>query len=278
MKALLDVTGLDVWFGQGRDRRQVVKDVTFAMAREKIGIVGESGSGKSVSMRAVLGLLPNGATATAQRLRFDGLDITQPTSAGRRGLLGRRASLVLQDPRHALNPVMTIGAQITEVYRLHKKLSRHEAWERMLAALETVRIRDPLRVSRLYPHETSGGMGQRAMIAMMLAPDPDLLIADEPTSALDATVEASVLETLNEQVSQRGMGLVLISHDLDLVASFCDRVLVMYQGRIVEELPASRLSEAQHPYTRGLIGCVPRLGEVRDSLPVLARDPSWSAP
>jgi peptide/nickel transport system ATP-binding protein len=116
------------------------------------------------------------------------------------------------------------------------------------------------------------------MIAMMLAPDPDLLIADEPTSALDATVEASVLETLNEQVSQRGMGLVLISHDLDLVASFCDRVLVMYQGRIVEELPASRLSEAQHPYTRGLIGCVPRLGEVRDNLPVLARDPSWSAP
>lgn len=278
MKALLDVSSLDVWFGRGRERRQVVKDVSFAMAREKIGIVGESGSGKSVTMRAVLGLLPNGATASAQRLRFDGLDFTRPDAPGRRGLLGRRASLVLQDPRHALNPVMTIGAQIAEVYRLHKRISWREAQDRMLTALETVRIRDPLRVSKLYPHETSGGMGQRAMIAMMLAPDPDLLVADEPTSALDATVEASVLETLDEQVSQRGMGLILISHDLDLVASFCDRVLVMYQGRIVEELPARRLGEAQHPYTRGLIGCVPRLGEVKDSLPVLARDPSWSTP
>lgn len=276
MKALLDVKGLDVWFGRGRERRQVVRGVSFAMAREKIGIVGESGSGKSVTMRAILGLLPNGATASAERLRLDGLDITAPDAPGRRGLLGRRASLVLQDPRHALNPVMTIGAQIAEVYRLHKRLSRREAWERMLAALETVRIRDPARVAKLYPHETSGGMGQRAMIAMMLAPDPDLLVADEPTSALDATVEASVLDTLHEQVAERGMGLVLISHDLDLVASFCDRVLVMYQGRVVEELTASRLGEARHPYTRGLIACVPRLGEARASLPVLTRDPAWS--
>jgi peptide/nickel transport system ATP-binding protein len=158
---------------------------------------------------------------------------------------------------------------------MHRRAGRREADEAALAMLVQVRIRDPRRVFAAYPHELSGGMGQRAMMAMMLVPEPDLLIADEPTSALDVTVQLQILGLIDELVSRRGMGLIFISHDLPLVASFCDRVLVMYGGLVMEELAARDLERAQHPYTRGLLACLPRLDRPPGPLPSLERDPSW---
>ncbi len=184
--------------------------------------------------------------------------------------------MILQDPKYSLNPVMTIGRQIVETLRTHEKVGQAEARKRALAMLEAVQIRDAARVYDLYPHEVSGGMGQRAMIAMMLVAGPELLIADEPTSALDVTVQLEVLGILDRLVRERGMGLIFISHDLRLVSSFCDRVIVMYAGRIVEELAASELGRAQHPYTQGLLDCMPRIGADRHPLPVLERKPEWA--
>ena len=181
----------------------------------------------------------------------------------------------MQDPKFSLNPVMTIGKQLMETARLHGA-SRQEAKTRALSMLEAVQIRDPERVFRAYPHELSGGMGQRAMIAMMLITEPDLLIADEPTSALDVTVQIEVLRILDRLVRERGMGLIFISHDLRLVSTFCDRVLVMYAGRVVEEIAASRLAEAQHPYTRGLFSCLPKIEGDSHPLPTLQRDAAWA--
>jgi peptide/nickel transport system ATP-binding protein len=185
--------------------------------------------------------------------------------------------MVLQDPKFSLDPVMTLGAQIAETLQAHAPMPRRQARERVLEALAQVGIDNPARVAGLYPHEVSGGMGQRAMIAMMLIAGPALLIADEPTSALDVTVQLQVLAILDRLVSEQGMGLVFISHDLRLVSSFCDRVLVMYAGRVVEEIAAARLHEAQHPYTRGLLNCLPQLGRPQHPLPVLDRRPEWLA-
>jgi peptide/nickel transport system ATP-binding protein len=213
---------------------------------------------------------------TAKRLAFDGIDLLTASKRTLRTLRGGRISMVMQDPKYSLNPVMTIGEQIIEAYQAHAKASRGEARDRALAMLEAVKMRDPGRVFSLYPHEVSGGMGQRAMIAMMLVTDPDLLIADEPTSALDVTVSMEVLRILDELVTERGMGLIFISHDLKLVSSFCDRVLVMYAGRVVEELEAKNLREAQHPYTQGLMRCLPTLANDVRPLPTLNRDPSWA--
>ncbi len=252
---LLEVDDLAIRFGGG----DAVRGVSFAMARERLGIVGESGSGKSLTGRAILGLLPPGARMSATRLFFDGIDLFAADKSEMRTLRGRRLALVLQDPRFSLNPVMRVGDQIAEGYRAHRRASLRQAEEKALAMLEAVRIREPRRVYDLYPHEISGGMGQRVMIAMMLAPDPDLLIADEPTSALDVTVQSQVLAILDDEVSRRGMGLILISHDIDLVASFCDRVLVMEQGRIVESCAAAALDAAQHAYTRLLLAARSRL-------------------
>jgi peptide/nickel transport system ATP-binding protein len=184
--------------------------------------------------------------------------------------------MVMQDPKFSLNPVMTIGQQIIEAYRLHNKASKSIAYENALSMLEAVSIRDPERVMRAYPHEMSGGMGQRIMIAMMLIPSPEILIADEPTSALDVSVQRQVLSIIDTLVTDRGMGLIFISHDLNLVADFCDRVLIMYSGRIVEVCDAKNLHEAKHPYTRGLLNSLPRLNAPRKKLDVLSRDPAWS--
>jgi peptide/nickel transport system ATP-binding protein len=192
-----------------------------------------------------------------------------------RAIRGRRISMVMQDPKFSLNPVMTVGSQVAEAYRMHSDASPREARRRALEMLAVVKIRDPERVYRAYPHEVSGGMGQRAMLAMMLIPEPDLLIADEPTSALDVTVQMQVLAILDDLVTQRGMGLIFISHDLNLVASFCDRILVMYAGRIVETCRASALDEARHPYTRGLLQSLPRVDRPVAELAVLRRDPAW---
>ena len=255
---------------------EAVRGVSFMLGRERLGIVGESGSGKTQTGRAILGLTVPEGRVTARRLEFDGADLLRCSEQQRRALRGGRIAMVLQDPKFSLNPVMSIGDQVVETLRAHSKVSPREARSRALAALEAVHIDDPERVYGLFPHEVSGGMGQRAMIAMMLIADPDLLIADEPTSALDVTVQLQVLAILDELVARRGMGLILISHDLRLVSTFCDRILVMYGGRIVDEVEAGKLAAATHPYTRGLVECLPRLGEDRHPLPTLERKPEWA--
>ena len=275
MSALLEVDDLRVSFATPTGRFDAVRGVSFALGRERLGIVGESGSGKSLTGRAIMRLLPPSAQLEARRLEFDGTDLLRATPAALRAIRGARISLVLQDPKYSLNPVMTVGEQIDEAARIHGGVSKAQARRKTLEMLEAVRIRDPERVARLYPHEVSGGMGQRIMIAMMLVPEPDLLIADEPTSALDVTVQMQVLAILDDLVAQRGMGLIFISHDLDLVASFCDRVLVMYAGRVVEERAAADLAAATHPYTQGLLRSLPRIGDERAELPTLSRDPAW---
>ncbi len=275
MVPLVDIANLHIAFRSPQGLVPAVRGVSLQVGREKLGIVGESGSGKSLTARAILRLLPRTAQVTADRLAFDGIDTLRASERQMRGIRGARAGLILQDPKHALNPVMTAGAQIAEAWRLHKGGSARHAAAAAVDLLDQVLIRDPARVAGSYPHELSGGMGQRVMIAMMLAPDPELLIADEPTSALDATVQAEILRLIEALVSRRGMGLLLISHDLPLVGHFCDRVAVMYAGRVVEELPAGELAQAQHPYTRGLLDCMPSLLHPRDRLPAMVRDPAW---
>jgi peptide/nickel transport system ATP-binding protein len=276
MKPLLDVKKLSVRFPTRTGVIEAVRGISFTLGRERLGIVGESGSGKSQTGRAIMGLTPANAEISADRLEFDGIDLLKAPPRLRRDLRGKRIAMILQDPKYSLNPVMTIGRQIVETLRAHEKVGQAEARERALAMLEAVQIRDVSRVYDLHPHEVSGGMGQRAMIAMMLIAGPELLIADEPTSALDVTVQLDILRILDRLVAERGMGLIFISHDLRLVSSFCDRVIVMYAGRIVEELPASELSRATHPYTQGLLNCMPRIGEDRHPLPVLDRRPEWA--
>ena len=277
MSPLLSVDDLHVRFHLRTGIVHAVRGLSFTLGRERLGIVGESGSGKSQTGRAILGLTPPPGEVSAHALNFDGVDLLTASKGTLRTLRGGRMTMVMQDPKFSLNPVMTVGAQIVEAYRAHRRTSKAEARDRALAMLEAVKIRDPGRVFRLYPHEVSGGMGQRAMIAMMLVTEPDLLIADEPTSALDVTVQLEVLRILDELVAERGMGLIFISHDLKMVSSFCDRVLVMYAGKVVEEIAARDLGSATHPYTIGLMRCLPTLAGGLHPLPVLARDPAWSA-
>ncbi|WDZ75675.1 ABC transporter ATP-binding protein [Ensifer adhaerens] len=276
MSALLKVEDLKVSFPTRTGLVEAVRGVSFTLGRERLGIVGESGSGKSQTGRAIMGLTPGHAQVTAKQLTFDGIDLLSASPKVRRDLRGQRIAMILQDPKYSLNPVMSIGRQIVETLRQHENVSRGEARERALDMLAAVQIRDPKRVYDLYPHEVSGGMGQRAMIAMMLVAGPELLIADEPTSALDVTVQLEVLGILDKLVAERGMGLIFVSHDLRLVSSFCDRVIVMYAGRIVEELAASELANAKHPYTQGLLNCMPAIGSDRHPLPVLDRKPEWA--
>jgi peptide/nickel transport system ATP-binding protein len=272
---LLTVEDLRIDFPGGRGTIQAVRGISFAVGREKVGIVGESGSGKSLTGRSVMKLTPKAARVTARRLDFDGIDLLAASERRMRQIRGNRISMILQDPKFSLNPLMRVGRQITEAYRLHHRVGARVAQARALEMLDAVHIRDPERVFRLFPHEVSGGMGQRIMIAMMLIPEPDLIIADEPTSALDVTVRRQVLTILDELVTRRGTGLMFISHDLNLVADFCDRVLVMYAGRIMEDLPAKELHRAQHPYTRALLDSLPQLDRPVDTLQVPSRDPAW---
>ena len=272
---LLTVEGLTVTFPTPRGPLDVVRDVSFTLGRERLGIVGESGSGKSMTGRSILKLIRAPGKVTAKKLEFDGIDLLKQSERQMRAIRGARISMVMQDPKFSLNPVMTVKEQIAEALRTHRKLAARDLHARVLSMLEAVRISDPERVARLYPHELSGGMGQRVMIAMMLIPEPDILIADEPTSALDVSVQAQVLDIIDELVRRKGMGLIFISHDLNLVSSYCDRILVMNAGRIVEECRAGELMNATHPYTRALISAVPRLDETREELPVLDRS-AWA--
>ena len=273
---LLDVKNLRVTFDTETGPVEAVRGVSFTLNRERLGIVGESGSGKTMTGRAVLRLIRPPGRIQADRMVFDGQDLIGASERDMRALRGKRIGMVMQDPKYSLNPVMTVSDQLTEGLRRRDGLGRRDAEAKAIAALKAVQIRDPQRVMEAYPHELSGGMGQRVMIAMMLIPEPDLLIADEPTSALDVTVQAEVLSILDNLVRDRGMGLIFISHDLRLVARFCDRVLVMYKGRVVEELRASNLLAAQHPYTKGLLNCLPRIGGPRGPLPGLDRTGAWA--
>ncbi|MBX5163514.1 MULTISPECIES: ABC transporter ATP-binding protein [unclassified Rhizobium] len=277
MTTLLTVDKLKVSYPTRTGVIEAVRGVSFTLGKERLGIVGESGSGKSQTGRAIMGLTPKHASVTADRLDFNGIDLIEASAGERRRLRGKRIAMILQDPKYSLDPVMTIGRQICETLRTHERVGKAEARERALAMLEAVQIRDPKRVFDLHPHEVSGGMGQRAMIAMMLIAGPELLIADEPTSALDVTVQLDVLRIMDRLVAERGMGLIFVSHDLRLVSSFCDRVIVMYAGKIVEELAAADLKHAQHPYTKGLLNCMPEIGQSRHPLPVLDRRPEWAA-
>jgi peptide/nickel transport system ATP-binding protein len=276
MSGLLTVKDLRVSFPTRTGRVEAVRGISFELGRERLGIVGESGSGKSQTGRAIIGLNPPHAEVSAKELTFDGMDFLSATPKLLRELRGEGIAMILQDPKYSLNPVMTIGSQIVETLRSRRNMSKSEARDKALAMLETVQIDNPPRVFDLYAHQVSGGMGQRAMIAMMLISEPELLIADEPTSALDVTVQLEILRILDKLVSERGMGLIFISHDLRLVSSFCDRVIVMYAGKIVEELKASELPNAKHPYTQGLLNCMPSIGTNRHPLPVLERKAEWA--
>jgi peptide/nickel transport system ATP-binding protein len=272
--ALLDVQELNIRFNTPTGISHVVRDVSFTLGREKLAIVGESGSGKSQTARAILGLTTG--RITAEKLEFAGENLLGLSLSEWRKIRGRRITMVMQDPKYSLNPVMRVGDQLMEAAA--RKIPKAQLKTRALEMLEAVKIRDPERVFRAWPHELSGGMGQRAMIAMMLVTEPELLIADEPTSALDVTVRLQVLAILDDLVRTRDMGLIFISHDLNLVSTFCDRVLVMYAGQVLEELNAKHLNQAKHPYTQGLLACTPNLEQPVDVLPTLKRDPSWLQP
>ena len=272
---LLSVEDLWVRFHTRTRLVEAVRGVSFWVGREKVGIVGESGSGKTMTGRALLRLVRPPGEVTARRMDFLGTDLLSASETEMRAIRGDRISMVMQDPKFSLNPVMKVGRQIAEAYRVHSGASAAEAKAQALKMLEAVRIRDPERVYQAYPHEVSGGMGQRIMIAMMLIPDPEMMIADEPTSALDVTVQMQILAILDDLVTQRGMGLIFISHDLNLVASFCDRVIIMYAGQIVETCKASELAQAEHPYTRGLLASLPRVDQAVETLSVLQREESW---
>ncbi|QXH44879.1 ABC transporter ATP-binding protein [Pseudomonas xanthosomatis] len=273
--AKIHVDSLNVRFVNGKKVMHAVRDVSFTLGQEKLAIVGESGSGKSTVGRSLLKLHPASAQVSAKAMQFGDLDLLGAGEKAMQKIRGQRISMIMQDPKYSLNPVVRVGEQIAEAYLAHHKASRQEARERVLTMLEKVHIRDPKRVYDLYPHEVSGGMGQRIMIAMMVITSPEVIIADEPTSALDVSVRQQVLNVLEELVVEQQMGLIFVSHDLNLVRNYCDRVLVMYAGRVVESLKACDLQYAEHPYTRGLLAALPSMDNRRPRLPVLQRDPLW---
>jgi len=277
-QALLEIDGLRVGFaGADGEVSQAVRGLSLTVQKgERLGIVGESGSGKSLTGRALMGLLPAGAKWSANRMTFDGQDLLSMSPRQHRRLCGKHMGMILQDPKYSLNPVMTVAQQMREAFVMHfPTLGRRAMREKIVEALAAMHIREPARVADAYPHELSGGMGQRVMIAMMVSCGPKLLVADEPTSALDVLVSMQVLGILDEMIAEHHTGLLFISHDLPLVMSFCDRVVVMYAGRVVEECAASDLIHAEHPYTRGLLAASPPLRHPPAQLPVLARDPAW---
>lgn len=248
---------------------RVVNDLSFSLGQERLALVGESGSGKSMTARALMGLVRKPGVVSAQTLRVIDNDLTAMTPRRWQQIRGRQIAMILQDPRYALNPVKTVFQQIDEALRLHQRLSRKIRLERIKTMVDAVGLSQ--QVLWRYPGELSGGMGQRVMIAIALINDPRILIADEPTSALDARLRDQILELLVEQCEQRHMAMLLISHDLPLVATHCHRVLVMYQGRLVDAMAASQLPNATHPYTHTLWTCRPSAETWGKPLPTLDR-------
>lgn len=270
---VVEMSGLRVAF-PGRDGAMTERvhgvDLTI-LPGETVGIVGESGSGKSVTASAVAGLLGPDALVTSEQLVFRGIDMTAVPNAAERRRLGLEQAMIFQDPLTSLNPALTIGRQLREASEVHARTPRAESLRRAVDKLNLVRIPDAEKRVGQLPHEFSGGMRQRAMIAMGLMGTPRLLIADEPTTALDVTVQRQVMQALREAQTATGAAILFISHDIALVSGFCDRIVVMRDGRVVEEIAADRLDEARHPYTRGLIACVPDMATDRSApLPVIA--------
>ncbi len=266
---LLAVHDLRVSFNTDAGIARAVDGVSFTVsAGETVGLVGESGSGKSLTALSMLRLVPaGGKLAPDSRVEFDGADVLALSEPALRTLRGRRLAMIFQEPMTALNPVLTVGDQVAEVVRVHTRKTRAEAWQMAVDALARVGIPDPAERAKQYPHELSGGMRQRVMIAMALVLEPALLIADEPTTALDVTIQAQILELLRELSARMGMAVLLITHDLGVVAEMASRVLVMYAGEIVEEAPVEMLfASPTHPYTEGLLAAVPTLDITRDRL------------
>jgi peptide/nickel transport system ATP-binding protein len=271
---LLSVEELSVrsTVGAGTAGRALVDGISFDIGTQRVALVGESGSGKSLTARAIMGLLRRPLEVSATRLQFEGRDLTSMSVRQWTALRGTGLALILQDPRHALNPVLTVERQMDEVLRIHQReMPGAQRRERILEMLESVGLLDPRRVLRSYAHELSGGMGQRVMLAMMLMNGPRLLVADEPTSALDIALRDQVLELIAGLVETRRMGLLLISHDLQQVAKHCERVLVMYRGKIVDRRSAADVAHSDHPYTRMLWSCRPSGRTYGTLLPVIDR-------
>jgi oligopeptide/dipeptide ABC transporter ATP-binding protein len=263
---LLAVDGLQVEFPartRGGAPIPVVRDLTFSIARgEMVGLVGESGSGKSVTALAILGLLPRSGRVAAGSIRLDGKELLGLSDRALQPIRGGRIGLIFQEPMTALNPVLSVGFQVSEAVRAHRDLKRAAARAEAARLLDLVAIPDPHRRLDDYPHQLSGGQRQRVMIAMALAGQPDLLLADEPTTALDVTVQAQILDLLLRLKEELGLAVLLITHDLAVVAETCRRVLVMYAGEMVETAPVERLFRSPaHPYTRGLLRALPHLGQ-----------------
>ncbi len=266
---LVEIENLKVVFhGDAGRVTHAVDGVDLTVGRgAMLGVVGESGCGKSVTLLAVMGLLPKGECDVSGAVRFDGVDLLRLPDRALRDLRGDRLAMIFQEPMTSLNPSYTIGEQIIEAIVRHRGVSRHEARVRAIDMLRRVRIPSPEERIDDYPHKLSGGMRQRVMIAIALACDPELLIADEPTTALDVTIQAQILDLMRELKAQTGAAIILITHDLGVVAEVCDEVAVMYAGQIVERAPVEALFEApEHPYTLGLMGSIPRLDRRTDHL------------
>lgn len=251
---------------------ELVKSLSLNVGQERVALVGESGSGKSLTARALMGLLPHPCQMRATQLTLGNNDLTTLKEREWSRLRGNRVSMVMQDPKHALNPTQKIGKQVEEPLRLHTRLGRKERQEKVNDMLSAVGLPNPAFLQQQYPHQLSGGMGQRVMLAIALINDPQWLIADEPTSALDFDMREQVLGLIERLVEQRNMGLILISHDLQQVAHYCERVLVMYKGELLDELPADQLAHATHPYTHTLWSCRPSKFTHGERLPVLDRE------
>lgn len=254
---MLEVRDLAVAFGQVAP----LSGVSFSLEKgQTLGIVGESGSGKSLTAMSIMGLLPlTGGRITAGSIMFDGQELTELKEPAYRSLRGGRLGLITQNPMTSLDPLQKIGPQVDAVAMLHLGMSASQARARSVEILGTLRIPEPALICDRYPHQMSGGMKQRIVIAMALAADPDVLVADEPTTALDVTVQAQIIRLLDDLVKERDLALVLITHDMSVVAQTCDKVVVMYAGRVIEQGPVAAIFNApRHPYTQALIGCIPK--------------------
>jgi peptide/nickel transport system ATP-binding protein len=269
MTDLLSIEGLRTTFRTAHGEIAAVDGVDLSVARGRtLGIVGESGCGKSILSLSIMRLVPAPGRIAAGRITFDGRDLLALSPAAMRDIRGNRIAMIFQEPMTSLNPVFTVGDQIMEAMRAHDRAASAAALRaRAIEALSRVRIPAPERRFEEYPHQLSGGMRQRVMIAMALACNPDLLIADEPTTALDVTVQAQILDLLRELQRESGMAIILITHDLGIVAEMADEVAVMYAGRVVERAPGAAIfDDPQHPYTLGLLGSIPKIDETRDRL------------
>lgn len=284
--ALLEVRNLEVKFALRRGTLTALRDVSFSLDEgQRLGIVGESGAGKSVAAFAILNLISKPGYISGGEILFEGCDLTKLNTLAMRDIRGNRISMIFQDPMMTLNPVLTIGTQLTEALHAHREIPEAEARERALETLARVQIPSPATRFDQYPHELSGGMRQRIVIATALLTDPSLIIADEPTTALDVTIQAEIMDLLLELCETSNVGLILITHDLGVVSQITERVIVMYAGRVVEEAPTHELVRAaRHPYTHGLINALPqqtppgrRLNQIRGVMPALANIPAGCA-